>query len=571
MPRSNRRPATSRGGRVALALAFLTGLLLAALPVGLWGGGAAAARPNPFAGANWDASTSAGVKQKANELRQAGNAADAALLDYIAGQQVGDWITDTAPWNACCGGVQGFADRIVMTRLANGAVPILVLYYLPTRDCSGNSGGGAPNAASYAAWIDQIATGIGNRKAVVLLEPDGLTVADCDPSQGGNQYPARYVMLSAAVARLKQNPNAYVYLEGGHNDALTVTAMVNHLKLSGIGLADGFFLNVALYQYTTAEVAYGRAISQALAAQGIADKRFIVDTGRNGLGPLPDSFKNQWCTPPVRALGVAPTIATGEPLADAFLWVKPVWQSDGNCGRGGNEPNPGEPYWDYAIALARNAQRPFRDWDTISATAQPLVRQLGRLGVIRGNGDGDTARNLTPTFGATETTKRAQMAALIARPAFWEFETWTDKNFSDQSGVDNALWRNVRTLAHYNVAKGYDDGTFRPLDPVLYQQVILFISRSMVTRGCWPVWQPDDRSIFPNLPADSPAAVADRRDLVTFVFYTRNYGGVPDHNPQASFADYAQPAPREWFARALYAALASCAPQAIDYPAPSIP
>ncbi|MCW3842632.1 glycoside hydrolase family 6 protein [Micromonospora yasonensis] len=48
-----------------------------------------------------------------------------------------------------------------------------------------------------------------------------------------------------------------------------------------------------------------------------------------------------WCNPPGRGLGLRPTTATGDPLADAFLWVKTPGQSDGQCDRGtgtGHDP-----------------------------------------------------------------------------------------------------------------------------------------------------------------------------------------------------------------------------------------
>ena len=62
-----------------------------------------------------------------------------------------------------------------------------------------------------------------------------------------------------------------------------------------------------------------------------------MDTGRNGNGPLPDHSGYRgpsWCNPPGRALGRVPTAATGDRLADAFLWVKYPGESDGSCGLG---------------------------------------------------------------------------------------------------------------------------------------------------------------------------------------------------------------------------------------------
>jgi endoglucanase len=73
----------------------------------------------------------------------------------------------------------------------------------------------------------------------------------------------------------------------------------------------------------------------------------VVDTGPNGLGPA-----GEWCNPPGRALGRRPHTATGEPLADAFLWIKQPGFSDGPCNGG---PAPGVWWPDYALGLARRS------------------------------------------------------------------------------------------------------------------------------------------------------------------------------------------------------------------------
>ena len=66
---------------------------------------------------------------------------------------------------------------------------------------------------------------------------------------------------------------------------------------------------------------------------------FVVDTSRNGLGPwqfpaatYPDP--QDWCNPPGRGLGLRPTAKTGNPLVDAYLWIKVPGESDGECTRG---------------------------------------------------------------------------------------------------------------------------------------------------------------------------------------------------------------------------------------------
>ncbi|RKN54957.1 endoglucanase, partial [Streptomyces klenkii] len=79
---------------------------------------------------------------------------------------------------------------------------------------------------------------------------------------------------------------------------------------------------------------------------------FVIDTSRNGNGPY-EGTDEPWCNPPGRALGDAPTAGTGDPLVDAYLWIKRPGESDGEC-RGG--PPAGQWWPEYALALARGEE-----------------------------------------------------------------------------------------------------------------------------------------------------------------------------------------------------------------------
>ncbi len=78
--------------------------------------------------------------------------------------------------------------------------------------------------------------------------------------------------------------------------------------------------------------------------------RFVVDTSRNGLGPwqfTPGTYTDaqDWCNPPGRGLGARPLAQPlpGNPLVDAYLWVKIPGESDGQCTRGAAGPT--DPEW----------------------------------------------------------------------------------------------------------------------------------------------------------------------------------------------------------------------------------
>ena len=101
---------------------------------------------------------------------------------------------------------------------------------------------------------------------------------------------------------------------------------------------------------------------------------FVIDTSRNGQGPwAPPAYPDpqDWCNPPGRGLGLAPTLDTGQPLLDAYLWVKTPGESDGECTRGLGpagetvdpewgivDPAAGDWFPEQALQLVANANPP---------------------------------------------------------------------------------------------------------------------------------------------------------------------------------------------------------------------
>ncbi len=152
---------------------------------------------------------------------------------------------------------------------------MLVAYDLPYRDCGQYSAGGALSTADYAAWIEAFAAGIGNRPAVVILEPDGLGLipnyaSELDGSQscvvdGPEATPeARFAQLNHAVDVLGALPHTAVYLDATHSSWQNVSESAFRLLKAGVQRADGFFLNASNYEYTTNQVFYGTWISQCI-------------------------------------------------------------------------------------------------------------------------------------------------------------------------------------------------------------------------------------------------------------------------------------------------------------------
>ncbi|MFF3245012.1 glycoside hydrolase family 6 protein [Streptomyces sp. NPDC002870] len=269
--------------------------------------------------------------------RKDGDDKNAELIKKIADQPVGEWIGPDNPEAEAKGYTEAAAkaDRDAL----------LVLYNIPHRDCGQFSKGGAADGNAYRAWVDQVAAGIGDRRATVILEPDAVLhlVDSCTPQEFHEE---RFDLLKGAVERLKQQPNTKVYLDAGNAGWSQPDALFDPLRRAGIDRADGFAVNVSNFYPTAASKEFGQKLSAK-----VGGKHFVIDTSRNGNGPYTGGDpKENWCNPPGRALGEAPTTDTGNPLVDAYLWVKRPGESDGDC-RGG--PKAGEWWPEYALGLAR--------------------------------------------------------------------------------------------------------------------------------------------------------------------------------------------------------------------------
>ncbi|WP_343601225.1 glycoside hydrolase family 6 protein [Mycobacterium sp.] len=225
-----------------------------------------------------------------------------------------------------------------------GALPVLTLYGIPHRDCGSFAAGGFSTADDYRAWIDGIASDVGASQTAIILEPDALAMADC---LSPGQRKERFGLISYAVDTLTRNPGTAVYIDGGHLRWHSAEDMAARLNEAGVARARGFSLNTANFFTTEDEIGYGEAISALTNGS-----HYVIDTSRNGAGPAPESALS-WCNPSGRALGTAPTAATGGAHSDAYLWIKRPGESDGTCGKG--DPPAGTFVNQYAIDLARNA------------------------------------------------------------------------------------------------------------------------------------------------------------------------------------------------------------------------
>lgn len=282
---------------------------------------------NPFAGRAPFA-----VKHSA----AAGAAASASgaqreVLTRLATVPTAVWLTPEAyPLNQ----ISRAVTRTVQAAELADRTPVFVVYGITDRDCSGGESSGGLPPQEYEKWVARIGDAAGGR-SVVILEPDALaTATEC------GQVERRTGLLSQAVDTLvEEGPT--VYVDAGHAHWTNPADMAAMLQAVGIDRVRGFSTNVSGYESIDDEKTYAEAIRASL-----TNAHYVIDTSRNGAGS-----NGEWCNPTGRALGPEPQAGSGDGL-DAYLWIKPPGESDGECGGG---PPAGAFWTERALELASNA------------------------------------------------------------------------------------------------------------------------------------------------------------------------------------------------------------------------
>jgi endoglucanase len=295
--------------------------------------------------------------------------------------------------------VRDIVDRAWAAR----QMPVLVAYNIPYRDCALYSAGGAADSGAYLDWIRGLAAGVGDRPAIIILEPDGLGIVPwhrtlggdieaCQPEgQGEAAAEHRYDALRGAVTILSALPKVHIYLDGTGSGWLAPGEIASRLIKADVAKTSGFFLNVSNFESDESVVPYARWVSDCIALvtrrgldprecpsqyspatfedhttwkttdaaydglfartglkrEPVRQMHAVIDTSRNGKGPWkPPAGKYRdpeiWCNPPGRGLGRLPSLDSGNPYVDAFLWIKVPGESDGECLRGAGGPTDPE-------------------------------------------------------------------------------------------------------------------------------------------------------------------------------------------------------------------------------------
>jgi endoglucanase len=268
-------------------------------------GSADAQTANPYAGRDAYADPDSRTAEAAAKAEADGDTDTERVLARLASIPQGIWLT---PEQYPAGAVGPFVQGVVDAADTSGQVPTFVVYGIPDRDCSGGFSGGGLPADQYVPSLE------------------------CDSSA------ERVRLIKDAVDRLRAD-GVTTYVDGGHSNWVAPAKLADLLEQVGVEDVRGFATNVANYQTDEDEVAYAETLSAL-----VGGAHYIVDTGRNGFGSTDD-----WCNPSGRAFGTEPTVSTDGEHLDAYAWIKPPAESDGQCGGG---PAAGELWPERALELA---------------------------------------------------------------------------------------------------------------------------------------------------------------------------------------------------------------------------
>ena len=250
------------------------------------------------------------------DAHNAANPNEPAIAHRIADVASGIWFTTYNP-----GQIAGQVAQITTQAASEGTMPVLVLYDIPEVNCATSPPNGAPSIADYKSWAAAFASGLGNHKAIVIVEPDALSDQTCLTAQ---QAAARDGAIASAGSSVRRaDPNARVYFDAGNSAWNPPQVQAQRLAEADVAAsANGIFSNVSNFLPTNAEVGYDEQVLADLGKP--AGLHIVVDISRNGNGS-----GSTWCDPTGRALGELPTVNTGNPLVDAYLWIKDPGQADG--------------------------------------------------------------------------------------------------------------------------------------------------------------------------------------------------------------------------------------------------
>jgi endoglucanase len=214
----------------------------------------------------------------------------------------------------------------------------------------------AADQEAYRAWVRAAARGIGTSRVALVLEPD-LAMA-----LTGWRPDVRLALTKYAARVFSALPRTTVYIDASDADWLHLDAAASMLRSAGVAYTRGFALGATHYGSVTDNMSFGRALITKLAAAGIPNRHFVIDTADNGrpftwtqyyaAHPHGDFDNAETCTTSTQlrcdTLGHPPTWATNDRAhVDAYLWFGRPWLT--------RQSSP----WDLRRALAVTRTTPY--------------------------------------------------------------------------------------------------------------------------------------------------------------------------------------------------------------------
>jgi endoglucanase len=345
-------------GFVVAALLLLSG---SAAQAGVANAGLSV-NPDPLAGLAWG--NYSGSQDEVFPAYRRAHGARRRLLGAIALKPRARWF---GPWYA-----DGQIETTLRQYIANATrgnpnvmAQLAVFRLKPWESAACHSLPTGNEQASYKRWIRNAAAGIGSSRVALILQPD-LPFALCAPHH--SNLPLQLVAYAAQT--FSALPHTDVYIDAGAADWPTLNEAVSLLRQAGVASARGFALDATHYDSTARQIRFGRNIAQRLAAAGIPNRHFVINTAQNGhpfkyhqyhgrdYANAPVCHRHESKSKACVALGIPPTWQVSEArwrlssgvralaarYVDAYLWFGRPWLE--------NQSDPFLPK--RAIALARS-------------------------------------------------------------------------------------------------------------------------------------------------------------------------------------------------------------------------
>ena len=207
------------------------------------------------------------------------------------------------------------------------------------------SGAGQWNVPDSERWYKELAAGIGQARALVVLQID-LPFA----ARTSNRQPETIDAYGTKV--LSANPHTTVYIDAGAYGWLSPAQQGALLISNGIRHARGFSVNDTQYGSMSEELEYGAQLVSYLDSHGVTGKHFLVNTAQNGQPYLAGqvsvpSNDTPRCASQSQTLcqrtGIPPTTDVANPRwhlsrgdaaiakrdVDAYVWASQPWNVNG--------------------------------------------------------------------------------------------------------------------------------------------------------------------------------------------------------------------------------------------------